>query len=99
MFRLFAPTLIACSLCTPAVAQSVPCAARERVLSYVIDTRREQRLATGTAQSGATIDLFAAESGSWSLVLHLPDGRACLLANGTGFEATQGLQPARGNPA
>lgn len=83
----------------PAAAQSVPCAAREQVLRFVIDQRGEERLATGTASRGATLDLFAADSGTWSLVLHLPDGRSCLLANGDGFEATQGLQPARGIPA
>ena len=95
---LIAPALIAFTLATQAAAQTVPCAPRERVLSFVIDTRGEQRLATGAVHNGASIDLFAAESGSWSLVLNLPDGRACLLANGDRFEATRGLQPARGNP-
>ncbi|WP_323035018.1 hypothetical protein [Pararhodobacter sp.] len=84
---------------TPAAAQSLPCAPREQVLQFVIDQRGEERLATGVANRGATLDLFAASSGTWSLVLHLPDGRSCLLANGTGFDATHGLQPARGNPA
>ena len=85
----------------PAVAsaQSLPCAVRERVLAFVIDERGETRLATGEASQGATIDLFAAPSGTWSLVLNLPDGRSCLLANGRAFVATGGLQPARGNPA
>ena len=82
-----------------ASAQQLPCSARERVLSLVIDQRGEARLATGRAARGATIDLFAAESGTWTLVLNLPDGRSCLLANGNGFTATQGLQPARGAPA
>lgn len=83
----------------PAWAQTLPCAARERVLAFVIDARGETRLATGEAARGAVVELYAAESGSWSLVLSLPDGRACLLANGTGFVATAGLQPARGDPA
>ncbi len=84
---------------TPLAAQSVPCTQREQVLQFVIDQRGEERLATGRAARGASIDLFASDSGTWSLVLHLPDGRSCLLANGHGFEATQGLQPPRGNPA
>lgn len=92
---------LAALLVFPAVAsaQQLPCSARERVLSLVIDQRGEERLATGQAARGATIDLFAAESGTWTLVLNLPDGRSCLLANGNGFTATQGLQPARGAPA
>ncbi len=93
--------ILAAALLLPgaATAQTLPCAARERVLTFVIDQRGETRLATGDAARGATIEVFAAESGSWSLLLNLPDGRACLLANGTGFAATGGLQPARGEPA
>ena len=83
----------------PAGAQQLPCANRERVLAFVIDQRGETRLATGDALRGATIELYASESGSWTLLLNLPDGRACLLANGENFAATGGLQPARGNPA
>jgi hypothetical protein len=82
-----------------AAAQSLPCFPRERLLTHIIDDRGEVRLAVGVAAQGATIELYAGEGGNWSLLIHLPDGRACLLANGNGFEATQGLQPARGNPA
>ena len=82
-----------------AEAQQLPCANRERVLAFVIDQRGETRLATGDAMRGATIELYAADSGSWTLLLNLPDGRSCLLANGENFAATEGLQPARGNPA
>jgi len=82
-----------------AFAQSIPCAPRERVLEFLIDRMGESRRATGTAGQGARMELFAGERGSWSMILHLPDGRACILANGQGFEATGGLQPARGIPA
>ncbi|MCB1390256.1 MAG: hypothetical protein KDK12_14115 [Rhodobacteraceae bacterium] len=94
--------LAAALVLLPAVtaeAQSLPCAARERVLAFVIDQRHETRLATGDASRGATIELYAGDSGSWTLLLNLPDGRSCLLANGENFAATGGLQPARGNPA
>lgn len=80
-------------------AQTLPCAPRERVLAFVIDERGETRLATGEAARGASVELYASDSGSWTLLLNLPDGRACLLANGENFTATGGLQPARGNPA
>ncbi|MCL4675362.1 MAG: hypothetical protein KJZ59_04895 [Pararhodobacter sp.] len=101
MLRSLAPTLVLAlaPMTAPVAAQTLPCAARERVLQHVIDQRGERRLATGEAANGATIDLFAAESGTWTLVLNLPDGRSCLLANGQRFEATEGLQPARGHPA
>jgi hypothetical protein len=83
----------------PALAQTLPCAPRERLLAFVIDERGEQRLATAEAAQGATLEVYAAESGTWTILLTLPDGRTCLLANGANFVATGGLQPARGNPA
>jgi hypothetical protein len=79
-------------------AQTLPCFPRERLLSHIIDERGEIRLARGDAAQGAVIELYAGPGGAWSLLVLLPDGRACLLANGEGFEATQGMQPARGNP-
>ena len=95
------PLLLSAALLVPvqALAQTLPCAPREQVLRFVIDQRGETRLATGAAARGASIELFAGEGGHWTLLLNLPDGRSCLLANGEGFEATGGLQPARGNPA
>ena len=86
-------------MAAPLSAQSIPCAPREAMLRFVIDQLGETRQAAGATGRGARMALFAGDSGNWSILLFLPDGRACLLANGTGFEATGGLQPARGNPA
>ncbi len=83
----------------PLTSQTIPCAPREQLLRFIIDQRGEVRQAIGHTSRGAQMALFAGDEGSWSMVLFLPDGRACLLANGIGFEAANGLQPARGNPA
>jgi len=97
---LLAPVLAATlALPLPAAAQSLPCAPRERVLDFVIDRMGETRHATGTAGRGAQMELYAGSDGNWTLLLHLPDGRSCILANGTDFAPTGGLQPARGRPA
>ena len=90
--------LLSFLLPVPALAQVLPCAPRERVLEFVMDQRGERRLATGDARGNATIELFADDDGGWSLLLNLPDGRSCLLANGGNFRALPELQPARGNP-
>lgn len=92
-------TTAALTLPAPLAAQGMPCAPRDRMLEIVIDRLGEARMATGTAGQGATVELFAGPEGSWTILLHLPDGRTCLMANGRGFEATGGLQPARGRPA
>ena len=100
MLRLFVPAML--SIMAPAIpssAQTLPCGARERLLGLVIDQQGQARLASGEAAQGATIELFADDSGDWTLLLTLPDGRSCLLANGRNLTATRGLQPARGNPA
>jgi hypothetical protein len=98
MPRLIA-TLLALMLPQAALAQGIPCAPRERMLEIVIDRLGGVRQATGTAGRGAEMELFADPDGGWSLILHLPDGRSCLMANGADFRATGGLQPARGRPA
>lgn len=84
---------------SPLPAQTIPCAPREQMLRIVIDQLGETRQASGVAGRGAQMALFASESGSWTMLLFLQDGRACLLANGAGFQPSGGLQPARGNPA
>jgi len=82
-----------------AAAQTIPCAPRDQVLEFLIESMAETRQAVGTAGRGTLMEVYAGDSGSWSIVLHLPDGRSCLLANGTGFEAMHGLLPALGRPA
>lgn len=98
MKRLSLSSLLACAA-LPLGAQTMPCAPREQVLGYVIDESGQSRLATAEAARGATIEVYASDSGGWTILLHLPDGRSCLMANGQGFQATAGLQPARGEPA
>ena len=98
-FRTIFAAAVMLLTAAPLSAQSIPCAPREHMLRFIIDRLGETRQATGTAGRGAQMAIFASDGGSWSVVLFLPDGRACLLANGAGFEATGGLQPARGIPA
>lgn len=83
----------------PGLAQAIPCAPRERVLSHLIDRLGAVRQAEGLAGQGARMELYADPDGGWTVLLHLPDGRSCLLAGGSEFRPTGGLQPARGRPA
>lgn len=81
-----------------ALAQGIPCSSRERIYEFLIDRMGETRRASGDGDQGSRMELFAADTGSWSIIMHLPDGRVCIMANGQGFEATGDLQPARGIP-
>jgi hypothetical protein len=99
MKKLFATlAVMSAFVSAPVAAQGIPCAPRERMLEIVIDRLGGVRQATGSAGQGAQMELFASDGGEWWFILHLPDGRACLLGNGIDFEPTGGLQPARGNP-
>lgn len=95
------PLLTAALVTLPlhAAAQTLPCALREVVLTHLIDGLHMQRLTSGVTARGARVEVFATEGGDWAIIVHLPGERSCLLAEGDGFEATQGVQPARGNPA
>lgn len=85
-------TLLALFLPLPTAAQGVPCGPSERVQA-LLSAQGEQPRATGTAGAGARMALHVAQNGRWSLVLHLPDGRSCILSNGHDFA------PVSGDPA
>jgi hypothetical protein len=97
--KLIAAAALAASIATPSFAQGIPCAPREQMLQIIIDRMGGVRQATGEGGHGSRMELFASPDGEWVMVLHLQDGRTCLLASGNEFEPTSGLQPARGIPA
>ena len=74
------------------------CDARAAVTALLADRYGETRRALGLAGEAAVMELFAADAtGTWTITMTLPDGRMCLMASGTGYEAlTEGL-PAGGD--
>ncbi|MCX7286071.1 MAG: hypothetical protein NTW20_00520 [Rhodobacterales bacterium] len=80
------------------IAFSAPqCDTREAVTALLADRFGETRRAIGLAGDAAVMEVFASEvTGTWSITVTLPDGRMCLMASGSGYEAvTEGL-PAKG---
>ena len=76
------------------------CAERSFVLNELGVKYRETRRALGLAANNAVMEMFAsAESGSWTLIVTMPDGTTCLVASGNGFEAVTDPLPALGDPA
>lgn len=86
LIRALAILVLIAALLAPSVlaAQGVPCGPSERVAAFLLH-QGEQLRATGVAGHGARMALHVAEDGRWSLLLHLPDGRSCILANGADF--------------
>lgn len=83
----------------PASAQ-LSCASRKAVTEQLARGHGERLNASGTTASGALVELYEAPGGrSWTLVLALPDGRACLIAAGREWRPRQGSSPLRGKGA
>jgi hypothetical protein len=71
------------------IAHSAPqCDSREAVTALLADRYGETRRALGLAGEAAVMELYASDAtGTWSITMTLPDGRMCLMASGSGYEA------------
>ena len=73
------------------------CDTRDQVTALLADRYGETRRARGLASEAAVMELFASDAtGTWTITYTLPDGRMCLMASGTGYEALRADRPARG---
>lgn len=82
----------------PLSAQSLQCASRSKVLD-MLAADAQMPHAVGLAGQ-AVMELFAGpNSAQWTITVTLPDGRMCLLARGTAFEALLEAMPLPGVPS
>jgi hypothetical protein len=76
------------------------CDTRDRVTTLLAERYGETRRSVGIAGEAAVMELYAADAtGTWSVTMTLPDGRMCLMASGSGYEAVTEQLPAKGAPA
>jgi hypothetical protein len=81
-------------------AEPLPCAPRGDVVARLADSFGETRRAIGLGAGGRVVELYASEaSGSWTILVTLPTGLACLLAAGEAFEASPPAAASPGDPA
>ncbi|MFN3577898.1 MAG: hypothetical protein ACK4TJ_13080 [Tabrizicola sp.] len=92
---------LAAMLAAADIAHSAPqCASREAVTELLADRYGETRRAVGIAGQAAVMEVYASEeTGTWSITMTLPDGRMCLMASGSDYEAVTAGLPAGGDPA
>lgn len=77
-----------------AQAQSGSCSPRQKVVDTLAQKYKESRRSIGVATKGRVMELFASESGSWTIVVTYPNGMTCLVASGQAFEAVdEALEP------
>ncbi|MFN4203942.1 MAG: hypothetical protein ACK4GM_12860 [Tabrizicola sp.] len=83
------------------IAHGAPqCDSREAVTALLADRYGETRRSLGIAGEAAVMEVYASdETGTWSITMTLPDGRMCLMASGSDYEAVTEDLPAGGDPA
>lgn len=78
---------LAASIAMPAFGQSQNCAARFLVEDRLGGGYGESVQSLGVTDNGAVIEMWAnVDTGTWTAVVNLPDGTACVVASGVGFE-------------
>jgi hypothetical protein len=75
------------------------CAPRAKVAANLATEFGEVRRSMGLAQDNTVMELYAADTGTWTLTVTLPNGITCLVAAGNNFETTSDTLPAKGEPA
>jgi hypothetical protein len=68
---------------TPGSANGVQCGDHQSLVKHLGEQFSETLAGTGRDARGRRIELFRSRSGSWTLVLILPEGPACILSAGT----------------
>lgn len=76
--------------------QGANCGDRTDVLSQLKDKYKELPTGFGMTGNGAVVELMTAENGNWTLILSFPNGHACLMAAGEGWELWQARLKGRG---
>ncbi|PIB25682.1 hypothetical protein BFP76_00680 [Amylibacter kogurei] len=70
-------------------AEPTNCAARGKVVQSLNDQYGETRRSIGLGQNNGVVELFASDNtGTWTILVTLPNGMSCLMAAGDAFEFT-----------
>ncbi|WP_147127022.1 hypothetical protein [Shimia ponticola] len=86
-------------IATSAKAQS-NCADRAMVVERLGTKYGETRQSVGVAANNSVVETYANDgTGSWSIVVTMPNGQSCLVASGMSYEALANAAPTPGNDA
>ena len=72
----------------------VLCADRQAIVDQLGAQHGEKLAGIGLTANGQVLELFAAPSGNWTIIMTRPDGASCLMSVGEGW---QSVQPTRGS--
>ncbi|SHI98087.1 hypothetical protein SAMN05444000_10497 [Shimia gijangensis] len=80
-------------------AQNRNCAPRDVVLERLSNAYGETRQSIGLGANNAVVEVFASETGSWTIIVTFPDGPTCLVASGLAYETLAEALPVKGEDA
>ncbi|MGI9480529.1 MAG: hypothetical protein ACR2PI_27820 [Hyphomicrobiaceae bacterium] len=89
---LFAATTLALMtvFSTVASAQSVPCGARDTIVSQLTGKHKEQQAVIGMAKDGRLLEIWSSyESRSFTVLLTWPTMKSCIVATGSSLSMKQ----------
>ncbi|GHA61113.1 hypothetical protein GCM10008927_28200 [Amylibacter ulvae] len=70
-------------------AQTRNCATRGKVVESLNDQYGETRRSIGLGQNNGVVELYTSDNtGTWTILVTLPNGMSCLMAAGDAFEFT-----------
>lgn len=64
------------------------CGPHAAVIAHLAEVYSETRQMIGLAANNSVLEVFAAESGSWTILVTTPGGPACVVAAGENFQLT-----------
>ena len=68
-----------------AMGQGPQCGPSEAVSKLLSEKFKERPIGTGVTTTGALLVVWSGPSGSWSIVVHMPNGGACIVSSGDGW--------------
>ncbi len=72
----------------PAAAeQPSTCGAREALLERLSSRYEEQPVSLGVTATGSLLEVLASPSGSWTIIVTIPNGPTCLVSSGEGWRS------------
>ena len=81
-------------------AQGIPCGKAQKMRANLAETYQEVPVAAGLGANGTLVEVYAAASGSFTIMVTHPTGISCLLAAGQDFRhMMERLTTAEAEPA
>lgn len=85
--------LILALLTFPFPAYAAECGSHKKVVTFLGKKYQEQVAAMGLVSNKGFMELFVADTGTWTVLLTTPEGISCIVASGDSYEAVTKVHP------